>query len=121
MPTPFLSEDATFDGNSFHESFDGGLGGPAPDTLLDYTAYHVPGGDTTVIISSGKAAQTFDVPAVFSSVSLAIFQAAVGDTGTLSYSGGSVTATLIGVVGARREQGAFGAITYYRGALRFIS
>ncbi|HNP73818.1 MAG TPA: hypothetical protein PKK15_22070 [Kouleothrix sp.] len=113
----YYTNNATFDGQAFFEAYDGGLGAPVGDTLLEYAAYHVPGGDTTVILSAGQIAQTVDIPFVADAIVLQTLQGKVGTTGTLDYSGGSgVTATLLGVLGARKEQGG-----PYRGTLRVIT
>lgn len=53
--------DASFGGTSFWEQYEGGLAVEA-DTGVEYSVTHIPGGSTTVVQSSGQAADTLDLP-----------------------------------------------------------
>lgn len=116
----FYTTNATFNSTAFLESYDNGLSAPSPDVVLDYTLYHVPDGNTTVLISNGQIAASFDVAIVCDTIVLSTLQGYVGDSHTLDYSGGNITATLLGVFGARKEQTSDSTGTW-RATLRFLA
>lgn len=63
--------DSSFDGISFMELFEESGFAVEPDTGVEYSVVHIPGGSTTVVQSSGQAADTLDLPIGVMSAELA--------------------------------------------------
>jgi hypothetical protein len=106
--------DSSFAGVSFLELFDDGFG-VEPDTAEDVTLTRIPGGNTTVIQSSGRIAKTLDLPIGAEGSEITSLRGKVGTSGSLVYHAGTVTARLIGVRQVRKA-----AIGGYKAVLNLV-
>jgi hypothetical protein len=91
--------DGTFKSIGFMELYADGVTGAQPDTEEEVTAQHIPGGDRTVLQSSGRLIGSFTLPVGVEAAQLASLRAAVGSSGSLVWSGGTRTARLSKVSG----------------------
>lgn len=88
---------ATFDGTGFLELYDSGFGQPAPAGGEDYTVYHFPGGDNSLVVLSGATVRKTEIAIGATSSDIATLKGKEGDSGSLVYSVGTFTARLIRV------------------------
>lgn len=94
---------STFNSHTFRELAAGNFSADGPDVTLQHTTYHVPGGSTNVRVSVGVGASTFELLADVTAAQLAALQGDVdGSNHTLSWSQGSVSVGLIGVLKPKR-------------------
>lgn len=103
--------DGSFGGTGFMEIFDG-LAGVEPDTAGDVSITHIPGGNTTVIQTSGLIAQQIDLPIGVDAAELSALRGKVLSRATLVYHAGSGNARLLKVKNVRfvRTSGAYAAV-----------
>lgn len=105
------SYDGSFGGTDFMELYEG-LAAVEPDTALEFSVTHIPGGNTTVIQSAGLIAQTLDLPIGADAADLAALRGKVGTRATLIYHAGSVNARLMKVKNVRSvySSGSYAAV-----------
>jgi hypothetical protein len=97
------SYDGSFGGTGFLEIFDGQLG-VEPDTGVEYSVTHIPGGSTTIVQSSGQSADTMDLPIAVEAAELSALRtkARSATRATLVWHGGSQQARLMKVKQVRK-------------------
>jgi len=102
---PFLSTsyDAAFDGVDFWELTESGWY-VEPDTGVEYSVTHIPGGSTTVVQSAGQATTTLDLPIGVEAADLADLQSKARSArrGELEYHAGTQMVRLMKVKNVRR-------------------
>lgn len=85
---------ASFNGIGFNERGEGAQTFPAWRRKAESTVTHIPGGNTNVIQTSGRSADTLALKIRCTASQLTSLYSAVGSRGTLNYSYGSRTAFL---------------------------
>lgn len=111
---------SSFDGANFKERGRGGQGFPQWSARIARTLYHMPGGDTNVLLKDGKEAATLAVPVRCSSAELSALIGKVSVTGTLVLgSGDSRSATLLDA-GEPEEVYTTGGTVYFT-TLQFVA
>ncbi len=108
--------DASFDSNGFVELYNNQLV-IEPDTAIETSITHIPGGNTTVVQSSGLIAQTLDLPIAAEGSIITTLRGLVGSRKTLVTHSGSTSARLLHVKGVQKEYGTYGG---YFAVLSFI-
>jgi hypothetical protein len=109
---------ASFNSHAFEEKIESSPFSAAEgDTLLAYTVYHIPGSDTNVLVSTGQLEKTFEVPFSATASELSALQGDLGDSASLVFHKGTITATLVGVLGVVKHS----TDDYYRGRLKFVA
>lgn len=98
-----LKTNASFGGVAFMEQFPQGLA-VEPDTGVEYSVTHIPGGSNVVIQSSGQAADTLDLPIVCTAAALASLRtkARSATRATLEWHGADAQARLMKVKSVRK-------------------
>lgn len=74
---------ATFDSVGFMEEYSGRFSAPRPSKELEYTARKVPGGDITVVESTGKVKKEFTIPIACLEAQLDLLESKVSSKKTL--------------------------------------
>lgn len=100
----FLSSGPDYTGSfrstSFQELFDNQNAIEA-DVLEDISITKIPGGNVSVIQSSGQVSRTLDLAVAAEPADMASLQTKVGTSGSLVYRKGTQTARLVGVTNTR--------------------
>lgn len=103
---------ASFGSATFDERPDGGFDAPVKVQSAK-TIYHIPGSNTNVRVGFGRLARTIQIPISCTESEATALYAAVGDDATLTWGGGSSSATLEAV---ELRQWA-GVADYYQGTI----
>lgn len=111
--TPYY--DASFDGVSFFELAESGFYTQRPVTTAG-GALHQPASDTSTFDDQGAGAEPFELTVGVDGAEYLALLGKRGDNGTLSYSGGSLSATLIAIID---RPGKAGPLDSYTIVLRF--
>jgi hypothetical protein len=106
---------SSFDGTSFWEQSASGFYSQRPITTTGGPQKQ-PASDTATFDDQGEGAEPFELEVGVDGAEYAALLAKRGDNGTLAYSGGSVTCTLIAVID---QPGKAGALDAYKIRLRF--
>jgi hypothetical protein len=103
--------DGSFAGIGFMELYEG-LTAVEPDTAGDVSYTKIPGGNTTVIQTSGLALQQFDLAIGVDAADLAALRGKVLSSGSLVYHAGTRTARLIKLKNPRyvHNSGSYAAV-----------
>jgi hypothetical protein len=107
--------DASFDGVSFWEQTSSNIYQQAPITT-EGGALHTPASDSNTFDDQGAGAQPFEITVGVDGAEYLALMSKRGDNGTLAYSGGSLTCTLIAILD---HPGRVGALDIYKIGLRF--
>lgn len=107
--------DMTFDGVSAWEQSASNFYPQRPITT-EGEAHHQPASDNATFDDRGQGADPFEIVVGVDGAEYASLMAKRGDTGTLSYSGGSLTATLLAIID---KPGKAGPLDAYTITLRF--
>lgn len=112
-----LRDDASFGGTEFLELFDGRLG-VEPDTGVEYSVTHIPGGSVTIVQSSGQAADTMDLPIGCTGANLSSLRtkARSATRATLVWHRGSEQARLVRVKSVQKVAN----VDAYKAVLEFV-
>lgn len=106
----------SFGSVGFMELYESAMSPAEPDVTEDYTLTHIPGGDTTLLQTSGKVATSFELPVACDGAQKNALRSKVGDDDTLSYHEGEISCHLLAVVDIRRVAG----LEIYKLKLRLV-
>lgn len=103
--------DSSFGGTGFLELYEG-LAAVEPDTAAEFSATHIPGGNTTVIQTAGLIAQQLDLSIGADAAELTALRGKVLTRAALVYHAGSVSARLMKVKNVRSvySSGSYAAV-----------
>ena len=106
---------SSFDGVSFWEQSAGGFY-PQKSTTTEGGPLHQPASDTSTLDDQGAGAEPFEISVGVDGAEYLALLSKRGDSGTLAYSGGSLTCVLIAIID---RPGKAGALDSYSVVLRF--
>lgn len=101
--------DASFDGQSFFEDYGpgSGFGAPAPAAPIVSSEIHLASGDN-VLATNGSGIRSMEIPIGATHTDMGTLHGKKGNSGTLAYSAGTFTATLIDLRDWRKGPAAAG-------------
>jgi hypothetical protein len=102
--------DASFDGVSFWEQSQGGFY-PQRSVTTEGAAQHTPASSSNAFDDQGAGAEPFEITVAVEGAEYRALLAKRGDTGTLSYSGGSVSVLLLDIIDKPGKAGSYDAYT----------
>jgi hypothetical protein len=107
----------SFGGTSFMELYDGQLA-VEPDSGVEYTTVHIPGGDTIVVQTSGRAPRTLDLPIAVKATELTALHTKANNAtrASLVYHAGTTSARLMKVKDVRSAP----LVDAYRAVLELV-
>ena len=116
MPTSTVTNDASFDGVGFQELWTDGDGMAEPDEVEVYATRHIPGSDDNDLTTDGLDSTVFEMVVGISASGRTSLSGKRGESGSLVYHAGTITATLVGITRIRWLP----VHNIYRLTLRFV-